>query len=553
MSSESAPDPFAPAPHPWRKHASAITAGAVFVTTVVLTVLAFPPFHMPEFGYALLVPAIFWGYQRPRLKHYLVTLVAAQAVAWVILLFWLRHVTWVGLFLLGPFVGAWVSLWFLAAWWALPRMRTRATLTRLVAMLALAGAWVLVEWTRTWVLGGFPWLPLAASQWERTSILQIAAYTGQGGVSFVLVAVNLGFATVAHSLFVERQGGWNFRRPEFLLALFLLMACVSVQVQDMGGRAHYTVPLARVAFVQPDIPQTVKWDESQGPAILQVLQKTTLDAAALHPDLILWPEASTPWAVKGDNTVRDFVTYLAERAKTPMLIGSIAVEHPQAPDEQWFNAAFVVDPTTGVQAEYYAKRHLVPFGEYIPLRPLLGWLSKFVPIGGDFIPGNAASPLIVSLHRTPLAAGPLICYEDIFPDLARESVLAGADFLAVVTNNAWYGEGGAAWQHAAHAVLRAVETRRPVLRDGNAGWSGWIDEFGGVRFTMLNDAGSIYFRGAQAVNVTRDARWVGKNSFYVEHGDWFVGVCAALLLLGHAALFFGVADEGKVPPRPTEP
>ncbi|HWA85615.1 MAG TPA: apolipoprotein N-acyltransferase [Opitutus sp.] len=543
MSSEAEVDPFAPAPHPWRQHASAITAVAVFVSTVVLTVLSFPPFHAPEFAYALLVPAIFWGYQQPGLKLYAWTLFAAQAVAWTILLFWLRHVTWLGLLLLGPFVGAWVGVWFLAAWWALPRMRGRQTLTRLVAMLALAGAWVLVEWTRTWVLGGFPWLPLAASQWERASILQIAAYTGQSGVSFVLVAVNIGFATVAHSLFVERQGGWNFRRPEFLLSLFLLMACVSVQVQETAGRVHYTVPLARVAFVQPDIPQAVKWDESQGPAILQVLRTTTLAAAATHPDLILWPEASTPWAVKGDDNAREFVALLAERAQAPMLVGSIAVEHPHTPEEQWFNAAFAVDPATGVQEDYYAKRHLVPFGEFVPLRPLLGWISKFVPIGDDFTPGRAASPLIVALRGKPFAAGPLICYEDVFPDLARESVLAGADFLAVLTNNAWYGEGGAAWQHAAHAVMRAVETRRPVLRDGNAGWSGWIDEFGGVRFTMLDDAGSIYFRGTRTVNVTRDARWIGKNSFYVEHGDWFVGACAALVLLGHAALFFGAGGE----------
>jgi apolipoprotein N-acyltransferase len=122
-------------------------------------------------------------------------------------------------------------------------------------------------------------------------------------------------------------------------------------------------------------------------------------------------------------------------------------------------------------------------------------------------------------------------------------VLAGSEFLAVLTNNAWYGEGGAAAQHASHSVLRAVETRRPVLRCGNGGWSGWIDEFGSVRATVLNAAGSIFFRGTETITVTRDARWIGQNSFYVEHGDWFTLLCAILAALGFAAVHFAPPPE----------
>lgn len=532
----SSPDPYAPVPTLWEQYGDWLIPVAVFVSTVVLTVVAFPPFHTPEFAYAMLVPGIFWAYRAPALKVFAWTMFAAQAVAWTILLGWIHHVTWGGLLLLGPFVGAWVGTWHLVAWWALPRMLRQKTPTRLIGVLGLAGAWVLIEWTRTWLLGGFPWLPLSVSQWERGSILQVAAYTGAGGVSFVLVAMNLGFATMAHSIFVEGKGGWNFRRPEFLLALFMLMACVSIHVQETFNRRQFTVPLARVAFVQPYIPQAVKWDPAKGPGILDILEKTTLAAAATRPDFILWPEASTPWAVRGDDGVRQFVERLAQRSHVPLLIGSIATEHARTPNEQWFNAAFVVDPITGLQTTYYAKQHLVPFGEYVPLRPLFGWLSKFVPIGDDFTAGTDSPPLVLSLPNATLTAGPLVCYEDVFPTLARGSVRSGSDFLAVLTNNAWYGEGGAATQHASHAVLRAVETRRPVLRCGNGGWSGWIDEFGNVRATLRNDAGSIYFRGTETINVTRDARWVGKNSYYVEHGDWFIAACAVAVLLGAAAL-----------------
>lgn len=540
------PDPYAPVPTVWDRYGGWLVPAAVFVSTVVLTVIAFPPLHTPEFAYAMLVPAIFWAYRAPTLKIFAWTMFAAQAVAWTILLGWIHHVTLGGLFVLGPLIGAWVGLWYLGAWWALPRMLRQPAITRLFGLLALGGLWVVIEWTRTWLLSGFPWAPLALTQWERGSILQIAAYTGAGGVAFVLVAMNIGFATMAHSIIVEGKGGWNFRRPEFLFALFMLMACVSIHVQETFNRRQFTVPLARVGFVQPYIPQTLKWDPAEGPAILDVLEKTTLAAAASRPDFIMWPEASTPWAVRGDETARAFVEKLANRAGVPLLIGSVGIENRTQPNEQWFNAAFVVDPVMGLQTTYYAKQHLVPFGEYVPLRPVLGWLSKIVPVGDDdYTPGMDSPPLVISLPNTTLTAGPLICYEDIFPTLARSSVRSGSDFLAVLTNNAWYGEGGQATQHAAHSVLRAVETRRPVLRCGNGGWSGWIDEFGNVRATLRNDAGSIYFRGAEIIAVTRDARWVGQQSFYVQHGDWFIGVCAGLVLLGGTALAI-------VKPRPPE-
>jgi apolipoprotein N-acyltransferase len=536
-----AADPYAVVPPTfWPRHADWAAAGVVFVVTVFLAVVSFPPYKIPEAAYAMLVPGIYWAYTRPRFKFYAWTMIAAQAVAWTIILGWLHNVTWLGLILLGPIVGAWIGAWYLAAWWTMPRMIGRPTLIRLLALLGLAGGWVLIEWTRTWLLGGFPWLPLAASQWERASILQIASYTGAYGVSFVLVAVNIGFAAYAYRLFREGETGLRKRSQEFFLAMFLLLVCLSIHVQEAFNRVHFTLPLARVAFVQPYIPQDVKWDPAKGPGILEVLQKTTLDAAATRPDLILWPEATTPWAVKGDDSVRAFVESLAQQAKAPMLIGSVVVENPHAASEQWFNGAFAIDPLTGLQTAYYAKRHLVPFGEYVPLRPILGWITKFVPIGDDFATGVDSSPLVVSLRSGALTFGPLICYEDIYPQLARASALAGSDVLVVLTNNAWFGEGGAAYQHAANSVLRAVETRRPVLRDGNGGWSGWIDEFGSIRTTLVNDADSIYFRGTKTLTITRDARWVGRYSFYVEHGDWFVGVCAALALLGFALLTVGV-------------
>lgn len=526
-------DPYDVVPTYWERHVSELVPVVVAVMTVVLLVVSFPPYPAPEFAYACLIPGIYWAYLRPRLKVFAWTMFAAQAVAWTINLSWLHPVTWGGLFLLGPLVGAWTGSWYLAAWWTMPRMVGRPTPVRLVAMLGLAGAWVLIEWTRTWLFGGFPWMPLAATQCrvDRNAILQVAAYTGAGGVSFVLVAANIGFAACAHRLVREGQVGLRKRSQELLLALFLLLGCLSIEISETTNQGHYRVSFARVAFVQPYIPARVKWVPAEAPGIIRVLESTTLEAGALHPDLILWPESTTPYAVNTDPSMRQFVEHLAAEAKAPMLIGADAIEQPDSPHELWHNAAFVVDPQLGLQTTYYSKQKLVPFGEYIPLRPIFGWIGKFVPLDNDASPGADPSPLVVPLERGAAAIGVLICYEDIFPATARAEVLSGADALAVLTNDAWYGEGSAAYQHAASSVLRAVETRRPVLRCGNGGWSGWIDEFGNIRKVLTDRGGSIYFRGTAAVDVTRDQRWVGRNSFYVQHGDWFVGVCACVSLM----------------------
>lgn len=562
MTAVTFPSPSAESDSPAPRRRELPWVVGVFVATVALTVLSFPPSRTPEFAYAFAAPALFWAYLRPSFRLYAWTVLGAQAVAWTIILGWLHNVTLGGLLLLGPFIGAWIGAWFLAAHWTLPRMVSRPAPVRLLVVLGLAGLWVVGEWTRTWMLSGFPWMPLAATQWQRLSILQIAAFTGAGGVSFVLMTMNLGFAAYAHRLLREGRAGLGKRSPEFFLALILLILCVATQVQETFNRRQFAVPLGRVAFVQPYIPQDIKWDNSKGPAILRTLEDITLAAAATKPDLILWPEATTPWAVKGDPVMRDWISQLVTRADRPLLLGSIARQPMRGnpSEEDWLNGVFAADPSTGVADSFYAKRKLVPFGEYVPLRPLLGWLGKFVPIGDDFLRGEDAALLNVAVSGRRIAFGPLLCYEDIFPYLSRDSVKAGADVLFVATNNGWFGEGGAAYQHASNSVLRAVETRRPVLRCGNGGWSGWIDEFGAIRAVLLRDPatgaitadtprkspdGSVYFRGTQTVAVTMDGRWIGKRSFYVEHGDWFVAVSAALAAAGWFLLRTGGARVSR--------
>lgn len=536
-------DPYNPKPTLWQRHPQLAWVLAVFAFTVFLTYVSFPPVNTGEAAYVLALPAILWAYRKPAFKLFAWTVLGAQVVAWTLLLGWLHNVTWGGLFLLGPFMGLIVGSWFLAMWWTIPRLAGHKVLVRIVAMLGLAALWVVLEWFRSVIFGGFPWLPLGLSQWQKPFILQVAAYGGVWISSFILICFNLGASAYVHRAFFEGVTGFKKRTPEFSVALLILMAGSFPFLADSFNQQRR--PLARVALVQPYIPQNEKWDAARATDVLHTLEQLTVNAGRKGaPELIIWPEAVTPWAVYRDPNVQPWLESMARRTGKPILLGSVFTQNQVEAEEKWFNGAFVVDPAKGLESPGYAKRKLVPFGEFIPLRPVFGWIDKFAPIGGDFQRGLDASPLRVTVGSRRVAFGVLICFEDIFPSLARESVRAGADALVVLTNNAWFGEGGAAYQHAAHSVLRAIETRRPVIRCGNGGWSGWIDEYGNVRATLQNEEGSVYFRGAQTVEVSRDLRWAGKQSYYTEHGDWFLLVCVGLTALGY---YFVLIMR---PPRP---
>ena len=156
----------------------------------------------------------------------------------------------------------------------------------------------------------------------------------------------------------------------------------------------------------------------------------------------------------------------------------------------------------------------------------------------------------MQLNNQEIQIGALVCYEDVFPALARSSVQAGAQVLFVATNNAWYGEEGGAPQHAAHSVLRAVENRRPVMRCGNGGWSGWIDAYGTIREVLRDDRGSIYFCGGGTYMVAHDINWMQRQSFYTRHGDWFVALCGGLVIIaGLLARTFGAKAKKQTRSR----
>ncbi|BET66468.1 apolipoprotein N-acyltransferase [Opitutales bacterium ASA1] len=541
-SDDPAPEPVSPPA--WLGRA---WIAVVWLFVAGLHTAAFPPFDLPESAYVFAVPAVLWALRTPRWKTWLWTTGSACLVSWLVILEWLRTLTeqagpiallgWAGL---AAVVAIFHFAWFAALRRALPRSAALDTLGRCTVVLGLAGAWVVLEWIRGWLFTGFPWLPLAASQWQRPVMLQGAAYGGAWAISGALVLFNLGLG-----VYLERMYRWVKERRsricvEFYLGLVGLFVVSFGLYGDSVGQQREI--LFRAGALQPHIPQSVKWDPAEAQDILEILESETEMLSLLQPDAIFWPEAVTPVPLAGVLRMQRWVEELAARMERPIVLGSVGYEElpPEAdgglPRDRWTNGLFVVDPVTALDDRSYAKRHLVPFGEYVPMRRILPFLEKLVPVGGDFSPGESAAPLLVRTPNRTTQVGGLICYEDVFPGLARGAVREGAQVLFVATNNAWFGEGGAAFQHAAHSVLRAVETRRPVLRVGNAGWSGWIDEYGNIRDRMFDDRGSIYHRGSAVFVVSRDRRWSGRESVYVRRGDWFVAASALLVVLGWLAV-----------------
>jgi len=501
-----------------------VLAGAL---SALLWVLSIPPFEFAEAAYIAFVPLLLWLYTRPARRVFWLVAVGAGWVAWFAILVWLRHVTWFGTFALSGILGLIFAGWLGLARWLLPQFSERPFLLRALGFAGLAGAWVVVEWSRTWLLWGFPWAPLSLSQWERPVVLQIAAWTGACGVSFLLVFFNLCVAQTLRHRFVRRERkmwtGWF--SPDLYLGMGGLGLCIYVFFSALPA-PDSGKPMFTAAVVQPYIPPELKWDTDRELANLEILERQTRFVASLESDVILWPEAATPWPIMGTPQMRARVERWVNEIGTPILMGNLAED---LETEFWSNGAFLVEPDTGLSEQWYAKRELVPFGEYVP--PPFGFIRKVVPVGGDFIPGTEVGLIDLEVGGRRFRVGSLICYEDVFPRLARVSARAGAEVFFVATNNAWYGEEGGAEQHAAHSVLRAVENRRPVMRAGNGGWSGWIDSYGTVREVLVDAEGSIYFRGGGAYDVFQFEEWARRQSFYTRHGDWFVAVSAGLLLV----------------------
>jgi apolipoprotein N-acyltransferase len=395
------------------------------------------------------------------------------------------------------------ALFALGIAWLSGRLGLRA-LTLAPAM------WVATEVGRMYVWSGFPWALLGYSQATVLPVAQVTALVGVFGLSFLVCAVS---AALAYT--------WMGRRPLPLIvavAAVLLVAAWGAWRMSRGTLLREGDPI-RVAVIQANIDQNDKWNPALSDAIFERYLAMSRRALGDRADFVIWPESSTPFYFEHDPR-GSRLRLLASQSRVPFLIGSDQIEPApltaatagqDRPPDRIYNAAFLVGPD-GVTAGVYRKMHLVPFGEYVPLKRLLFFVGPLVEAVSDFSPGDTASTLPIAGRLASVA----ICYEVIYPSLIRGFVTGGSELLTTITNDAWYERSSAAYQHWEQASLRAIEDGRFLARAANTGISGFVDPYGRV----LAESGLF----EQAVLV-EDLRFLRGRTLYSRTGDLVAWLC----------------------------
>jgi apolipoprotein N-acyltransferase len=381
------------------------------------------------------------------------------------------------------------------------------------ALLVAPAIWVATELARGNLLTGFPWALLGSSQVSVVPVAQAASVVGVYGLSAIVVWPA---GTIAYAY--HRRGA---ARWAALASTVVLLVGVTVWGHTRVTATVLTregVPLT-VGIAQGNIAQNTKWNPDYAERILRTYLDLTRRIAERGVSLIVWPEASLPFFFERDPVRAEAVRALARETGAFLLIGGDQVERGQTSDAEarYYNSAFLLRPDGSV-AGTYRKVRLVPFGEYVPLKSILFFLGPIIEAAGDFYPGERVEMLPVDNGR--LSTG--ICYEVIFPGLARAAVLAGSQLLTTMTNDAWYGLSSAPYQHFEQARMRAIEQGRYLVRSANTGISGVIDPYGRVLVK------TELFEPAIA---SAEVRLLEPLTLYARIGDACAYACVALTVL----------------------
>jgi apolipoprotein N-acyltransferase len=402
----------------------------------------------------------------------------------------------------------------------------RAFRSNVRLMFSASMVWVAAEYLRSFLFTGFPWNSLGVSQYASPVLIQIADWGGVYIVSACIVWMNTAlFITLSQYI-----GGIRARhyRPHGELMLGLLPVALSVAY---GLHILFNPPEpqkpVQVVLVQPNIPQTEKWDREKDQQIRNTLEVLTETAARIDgTDLIVWPETALPDFVRVSAPSQDLVGRMVELG-FPLLVGSMDLGYSES-TRVYYNSSILFG-TNGAAIAKYDKQHLVPFGEYVPFPALM---KKFTPIEVDFAAGRE-STLVPLEGKAPFSV--LICFEDIVAPLSVKAVRNGARWLVNQTNDAWFDPGAQSEQHLAHAVFRCIENRIPMARCCNTGITCTIDAFGNVE-RSLNPRSSGF-----AVNKIYPRPAELRQTFYTRHADAF----ARFALLASATVVFVLRSNGR--------
>jgi len=385
--------------------------------------------------------------------------------------------------------------------------------------------WVGLDWLRGILFTGLPWMDLGYAFYRVPLLIQIADLVGHHGLTFLAVFFNV------FVLLLCSGNKKNGSRSILLISALVLFTGIGLYStlrlrnldKKMAGAQHVVV-----GIVQGNIEQDRKWSPAQKKAtVTEYLAATESLSAQKKPDFVVWPETALPFFPP----VSPYMFALRQGLKKEniaLLTGAPWYEIIGGKNRKIrsYNSALLLRPDGRLAGKYY-KNHLVPFGEYVPLKRFLSFLGPLVESVGDFSPGRVETPLVWEDAKI----GVLICFESVFPELTRSWVKAGANILVNLTNDAWYGKSSAPYQSLAMAVFRAVESRRSLVRSANTGISVFVDPSGRI------------FARSRLFTVWSKAREMvlsGEVTFWVQYGYLFGPICFFIgILAGCLAIFRG--------------
>lgn len=387
---------------------------------------------------------------------------------------------------------------------------------RIGLMLSFPFLWVAGELVRSYLLTGFPWANLGYSQYRTLPLIQISDLTGVYGVSFLVAFANVVF----YRIWVSMRHRERYPVTGLLALLALIAATMGYGVIALSRpeKGH----LQRVLMVQGNIRQEQKWNPAFQQSTVATYERLTRKGGAGPGTLVVWPESALPFFMQSEPLHAARVKALAAELKSYLLTGSPAYDQ-EGEAVRYLNSAYLISPA-GAVAGRSDKLHLVPFGEYVPLASLLPFVNKLVEGIGDFSPGKGVTPLKTGNGKI----GVLVCFEGIFPEVARAYVENGATMLVNITNDAWFGRSSAPYQHLSMTVFRAVENRVPLVRAANTGISSVIDSKGHIRgMTPLFEEATL----------SGEVRMGTGGTFYSRYGDIFALLCLGTGIALGAACF----------------
>ena len=372
--------------------------------------------------------------------------------------------------------------------------------------------WTILEFARSHLLTGFPWENLAYSQYLYENIIQIADLTGIYGISFAIVMVN----AVLYNLLTLR-----FRTrylPAEIAIAFAMIAAIYGYGHFRAAEILETVQKkssVEVALVQGNIDQNIKWNDRYQLQTLNIYRSLSLGSIPAEGGLIVWPETAAPFYFEGPGPLRAVIVDAVQASGRRLLFGSPSYDEAGG-KVSYSNSAYMLRQD-GTVAGRYDKVHLVPYGEYVPLRQLFPFIGKLVVGVGDFRPGTGFNPIESDGRRI----GVLICYEAIFPESARDYKQKNADLLVNITNDAWFGKSSAPFQHLSMTVFRAVENRLYLVRAANTGISAIIDPTGKI-LSQTDLFERTVLKG--------EVKYIDVKTFYAAYGDLFVYLCGIVMI-----------------------